>query len=355
MKQKHILRPFLSTNSVILIAVFLMCVGQIITMLGICIRLSSPSAKDEFALIWKFRDILNVAIPLYLVSLIADLLRDKTKITKHLIMYLALAIIFYVAEILIFYTVIQPFANGIASYYINQNPEGLEAVTSIINITSVYALSYFSNMNVFLDLFVVTLFAFFIFSTPKSKKLLIAFRCLSIIPILYFLASFIIYGLFKNGYFVLTIEQASFLLHRNYLSFIFFFLVIIYQKYRERLYMKFRKKEEISFDEYKKSAKGLYLYNMLLIGTLSFLVLVDFLLGLIPDSSSFGIGHSYVLLFSLPILVFFNSERKVHIKTSYALKFSLYAILGVILVAGYIAVFGHALAYIDNYLGFLRQ
>lgn len=354
MKKKRTLRPFLSTNSVILIAVILMCIGQVITMVGICLKLSSPSAKDEFALIWKFRSILNVAIPLYLVSLITDLLRDKSKIVKYLIMYLALAIIFYVAEILIFYTVIQPFANGVASYYLSQYPEGLEAVTAIIDITLAYALSYFSNMNVFLDLFIVSLFAFFVFYTPKSKKLLITFRCLSVIPILYFLASFIVFGLFKNGYFVLTIEQASFLLHRNYLSFIFFFLVIAYQKYRERLYLKFRKNKELSFGEYKKSTKGLYLYNILLIGTLSVLILIDFLLGFIPNSSSFGIGSSYVLLFSLPVLIFFNSERKVHVKTSYVLKFSLYAILGVILVAGYIMVFGHALAYIDNYLSFLR-
>lgn len=354
--KKLVIRPFLSTNALILIAVALTCVGQIATMLAVCAKISSPGQTEAFSFFYQFRDLITIALPLYLVALITDILRDKTKIRKALLMNLGLAILFYVIEIWVFYGVVKPFINGLINYYLERYPTGSEMISSIFSIVSTYAISFFSNMNVFLDLFVVTLFAFFLFYEPKAenKKLKILFKFLSLIPVLYFLTNFILLGLYKMGYFLLTIEQASFLLHRNYLCFIFFFGVIIYQKHRENIYYKFRKNDEISFEDYKKSKLGLYQYNFLIIIALLFLVLVDYLFSFIPNSSAFGIGNSYILLFSLPLLLFFNSERRVHVKTSFLIKFALYAFLGVVLVIGYISIFGFCLNYLDNILGILK-
>ncbi len=215
-------------------------------------------------------------------------------------------------------------------------------------------MSNFTNMNVFLDLFLASLFAFFVLYTPKnaSKKKLVCFRLGMIFPILYVLASFVIRGLFKMGYFPMNVEQSAFLVHRNYLCFVYFAGVVVYQKYRKALYEKYN--DYMSFDEYKRSTGGLCCYNAMLILFLMILCLVDYLFGLIPNANAFGVGKSYVLMFSLLLIFLFNSERTEHKLATNVVSLFLYIGFGVVIFVGYAVILDQCLQYIEMVVSLIK-
>ncbi len=173
-----------------------------------------------------------------------------------------------------------------------------------------------------------------------------------IFPILYILESFVIRGLFKSGYFVMNVEQSAFLVHRNYLCFMYFAGVVIYQKYRKAFYEKYN--SFMTFEEYKNSSAGLCCYNAGLVLFLMTLCLADFILGLIPGASAFGIGESTVLMYGLPVLFLFNAESTAHKLATNIVSMCLYVVLGIILLAGYAVILDQCLQYIEVVVSFIK-
>ncbi len=345
MEEKRILHPFITSNMLRIIAIILLMLGQTATMLLLYNKVTfTELIPNEKLQIYKTLTI--VAMPLFLTSIITNITREPEKIKKFLLTYFVMAALFAVAEILLFYFAFVPFVEDLIKYALEIQGETTEEAHELSTFVLRYAMGYFANINVFLDLFLASLIAFFLLYTPKNatRKRLILFRSCVILPTLYIVASFILRGLFKLGYFAINIEQSAFLVHRNYLCFIYFAGVVVYQKYRGRLYSKHNK--YMPFEEYKKSTGGLTCYNATLVSFLLALCLVDYLLGLIPGAKAFEIGKSYVLIYGLPVLFLFDSERRGRRMLTNLFSTLLYLLFGVVLFAGYATIIDTCIKYI---------
>ncbi len=353
MEEKRVLRPFISSNLMRIIAIVLLMIGQISAMLLLYNKVTfTEDVPNEKLRLYK--NLIVVAMPLLLTSVITNIVREPEKIKKFVLFYLIMAAVFAVAEIIFFYTVFVPFVEEIVKYALEVQGETTAEAHQISRFLLTYTMSYFTNMNVFLDLFLASLIAFFVLYTPKnaSKKKIVCFRLGVIFPILYILASFVIRGLFKSGYFVMNVEQSAFLVHRNYLCFMYFAGIVIYQKYRKALYEKYN--SFMTFEEYKNSSAGLCCYNAGLVLFLMTLCLVDFILGLIPGASAFGIGESAVLMYGLPVIFLFNAESTAHKLATNIVSMCLYVVLGIILLAGYAVILDQCLQYIEVVVSFIK-
>ncbi len=352
-EEKRILRPFISANLMRIIAIILLMIGQISAMLLIYnkVTFSEEISNEKLQL---YKNLITISMPLFLTSIITNIVRDTSKIKKYVIFYCIMAVVFTVVEILFFYLVFVPFVEETVKYVLEVQGETSAEAHQISRFMLTYTMSNFTNMNVFLDLFLASLIAFFILYTPKkaSKKQLTLFRLCVLLPTLYVLASFIARGLFKLGYFTMNVEQSVFLVHRNYLSFIYFGGVVVYQKYRSRLFAKYN--SYMSFDEYKRCRGGLSCYNAILILFLMTLCLVDFLFGLIPNADLFGVGKSRVLMLGLPVLFFFNSERKAHTVATNVISLVLYLVFGVVIFSGYAVILDYCMQYVEVVVSFVK-
>lgn len=344
-KRKFVFRPFISSNSLRIIAIILLMTGQIATMFLVYNKVNFIGEESEEKLLF-LKNLTTVAMPLFLTGVITNILRHPQKIKKTMLFYFVLSVVFVVGEILFFYFVFVPFVEELVKYMLETEGETSAEAHEIVTFLLRYTMSNFSNLNVFLDLFVTSAIAFFVLYTPKNAagKKLVLFRCGVALPLLYIVASFVLSGLFRKGYFSMNIEATAFLTHKNYLCFTYFIGIIIYQKYRSKIYERFNKEEP--FEEYKRSAKGLYLYNAMSVLFLAALCGIDFLLGLlVPGAKSFYIGKSYVSIFALPLLMFFNSERKVHNVTANVISGVLYALFGFVLFVGYTVILDRCMEY----------
>ncbi len=331
--QKRSFRPFISSNLLRIIAIILLMTGQISAMLLIYNKVFPDKVMNDDKL-RAGKKLITIAMPLYLTSIITNIVRYPERIKKFVLSYFAAAVLFAVAEIIFFV----PFVKELLKYVLAIEGEMSAETDELVRFILRYALSYFANLNVYLDLFIASLMAFFLLYNPKTcnRKRIVLFRLCVIFPVLYLIASFVLSGLFRRGCFVINVEEGAFLLHRNYLCFIFFIGVIVYQKFRNKLYYRFN--DGVPFDEYKRSARGLFCYNAILILFLSALCAADYLLGLISGAADFGVGKSYVLLWGLPVLLMFNAERRVHNKTANAVSCVLYVFFGTVLIGGYAAI-----------------
>ncbi len=352
-EEKRILRPFISSNLMRIIAIVLLMLGQTAAMLLLYgkVTFSQDMPVEELQ---QYKNLIVIAMPLLLTSIITNIVREPSKIKKYVLFYLVMAAVFAVAEIVFFYTTFVPFVEDIVKYALDVQGETTAEAHQISQFLLTYAMSNFTNMNVFLDLFLASLFAFFVLYTPKnaSRKKTVCFRLGMIFPILYVLASFVVRGLFKRGYFLMNVEQSAFLVHRNYLCFAYFAGVVVYQKYRKTLYEKYN--DYMSFDDYKRSTGGLCCYNAMLILFLMALCIVDYLFGLIPHASAFGVGKSYVLILSLPLIFLFNSERTAHKIATNVVSLCLYTGFGVIIFAGYAVILDQCLQYIGTVVSLIK-
>ena len=174
-------------------------------------------------------------MPLLLIATFATILNGSKSFKSMLTIYGGASVLFYVVFILAHERYI---GNSVAAVLGTDHASAIQIIDSIL--TNSTATGYVA-FNIFIDLFLCTLLAFFLLYTPKKVfvgKKLIWFRLMAALPILYEIASFTLKLLTAYGVIVLTPYLFPLLTTKPPMTFLVFVVISFYLKVRERIYRK---------------------------------------------------------------------------------------------------------------------
>ncbi|MEE3468702.1 MAG: hypothetical protein VZQ83_09710, partial [Eubacterium sp.] len=185
--------------------------------------------------------ITSLGLPLILFSTFAVLLNGRGRYKKMLITNGCIA----AATALVYFIVYYRYALGIVAVKTGDRFSAMGALDSMLAEMPDY--NGFIAFNIYLDIFLCTLLMFFLDYKPKKffqGKKIAVFRMFALLPILYELASILIKILAIERAVVIPMGLYPFLTSKPPLSFLFFMLLVIYVKNRERRFIKHGKTHE---------------------------------------------------------------------------------------------------------------
>ncbi|MBR5336498.1 MAG: hypothetical protein IK152_00745 [Lachnospiraceae bacterium] len=190
----------------------------------------------------------NLALPLFLIANFAIILDNKKTYKQQLIKFGGLSVL----VIALFILIKEHYIDGICIAVIRDEVVANEAVDKILYMLSVTGALIF---NLFIDLFMCTLFMFFLDYTPENHfrgKKIRAFRTMALIPVCYEIGSLVIRVVIAMGDDIPPYFIYPFLTTKPFMSFIMFVLMAIHI-WREK--HKFAKKEKTDeeYEEYTQT------------------------------------------------------------------------------------------------------
>lgn len=190
----------------------------------------------------------GLALPLFLFANFAILLDRKRTYKQQILMFggLSLLIIF------LYLLVTQHYILGIGTAITNDRALMQETLRSVIAERSQNGQLAF---NFFIDMFLCTLFLFFLQHVPKTVftgKKIIAFRLFSLIPVAYEIGSLFLRYFAASGRITIPLLVYPVLTTKPFMSFVLFVILALYIKRRERIFRKHGKSQE-AFDEFRQT------------------------------------------------------------------------------------------------------
>jgi hypothetical protein len=253
----------------------------------------------------QFSDIMKSAsLPLLLLAAFNTIMNKSRDIRLFVIQYVACSLILFTIYLLAFYRYLVGFFS-----LLFDTPKA-ETAAGIFDFL-ITSIPKFMNYNIFVDLANCSLFFFFIYYTPKikSKKFLIFFRSLCVIPIL------VVVGCCVFNYTVEFHEVAYppailFILPcRSPSMHLIFFLLALFIKYRYAIVAKLRGEEYCSL--YKGSNRDNLVFSLFCAATIIVVSLLDFLCSFSPTMLAMGFGDSYTVAIVAPIVLLFAYNKPI--------------------------------------------
>jgi len=245
------------------------------------------------------------SLPMFLMASFAIVLANEDKLINTMLFYFSVALGIYLA-IILFYG---RYLKGLLGLATGAEGEDLNAIADSI------ASSLFSsvvNINVFIDMFILSVFAFFILYTPKKikkKGAVLAFRLCSIIPVLIAFGSSVIYGLINLGKLKLGFLVMNALPCRSISVYIIFFAIVLFVKLKKARFLKKGGTEE-EYAVYSASNINSLHYSLFVSVLLVAVFLFDlFIFYVFPISIFFGYGTSFYMFVIIPFVMLFSYTR----------------------------------------------
>ena len=268
----------------------------------ISINISLPSWSGKFVEV--IQTISYFSLPMFLAANLCVIMSNKKRIKQNLLFYSAMAMLFYLAILFIYYRYIY----GLVSV-ISDDPEGVPIIADVI------AKGLFGNLinyNVFVDLSLFSLFYFFLFYTPKNintKKKTIIFRSLSGIPVLFAITSAILYMLYYLEIVQLPIALLAILPCRSLAIYAVFIILSIIIKIRQNKFIKLGATEK-QYESYLSTKRNSLEVSVLASIVLFGVCLIDFLLLILyPPVLLTGIGSSFYMVAIIPFIFLLNYKK----------------------------------------------
>ena len=245
------------------------------------------------------------ALPLFLTANFCLIMYKKQNIKKSLILNSILAIVIWLAIVLVYYR----YVVGVCEHLADSHQEALaiaERVTKKL-------FGKIINYNVFVDLALFSLFYFFFFYTPnniKKKKSLLAFRFCSLIPIIFAITASIIYANYYVGNIDLPVALLPILPCRSLTVYFIFFLLSVALKLRAILFKKWGGTEQ-EYKQYIESNKSSLEISCVASIIIFVVCLIDFLLLYInPRVLLYGLGLNFYFVFIIPFIMLFSYSKQ---------------------------------------------
>jgi len=265
----------------------------------------------------------SIAMPAFLLANFSYIIQNKGEILKllftYLFMMLLVAALFYTFFL---HFIIGLFAEGMKIPYEAAYSGVSQVVMTVFNSTF--------KFNIFLDLFICTLFVYFFLGKPKhlfKGKAIILFRLLAIIPAGYEFITILFKILTVTGDFTIPFLMTPFMPTKCPLTFVCFIFIVFSEARRKRKYVKYNHSDEL-YDEYFKTNKNSWLFSKSVSKCFFFMGLLDcFLwaaltfLPLVPTSvpitgaimtslvSTLEIGESSGLMIFAPCILLFSYNK----------------------------------------------
>ena len=322
-----------------IIAWIALAITGIFTILGlvstIAVKLQISTPEDA-AMIENVADIFSFAsslpLPLFLIANFAVILQGKNNYKKLLITYGGIFIAIYIGFLIVYYhyivmLVMKFFGVGF-----------LDAREYSVLILTMLGSESGLVVNVFVDLFMCVLIMYFINYNPKKffqGKLIILFRLLAIIPILFeFLSAMLMGFLSMSGkiegfYFAVPPEILPMIGKKPVGMIIAFVIMCIYIKMREKKYLKKGGTVE-GYELYERTNRNSFKFSRVMALTFFIVAIVDiivFIVGLVSIYvandlaeeylelamnvlSSFTLGKSACLILVIPFILLFDYTKQ---------------------------------------------
>ena len=276
----------------------------------------------------------NMATPLFIIASFG-LILSRQRTYKHFLLiygsiFVGIATIFdvvYLRYVFAFYT-------------FKDDARGLEQISN--------AIKGFANVNIFADLFMLSLFCFFIEYDPKKifkKKKVIYFRLMAILPALYVAASYTLKTLHSFDAADIPLYLFPFMTTKSPLIFLTFIMLALWIKYRERLFVKAGATKQ-DYKNYLKTNKNSFAYSIhlsvfiMIIASIELTLMIVISLSLVARDiytveqsfvivDQLGIGQATPMILAIPFIMLY-SYKKSHKNGTIDL---LLPIIGIVLTA----------------------
>ena len=175
-----------------------------------------------------------------------------------------------------------------------------------------------ADFNIFGDLFILSLFNFFLNYELKkgtSKRKVVGFRLLAILPLNVSLASYLLTVLARQELIQLPFELYPFLTTKPPLIYLVFICMSLWIKHRERIYIKLGATHQ-EYNKFLRTNKNSLAFSIhvsvlfLLVSVLDFILLL-----IVPNPGNFGIGQASGLFLSIPFVLLFSYHKSHKDKT----------------------------------------
>nr|MCR5307674.1 GNAT family N-acetyltransferase [bacterium] len=293
-------RGILSYRYIRIIAWISLALAQYCLVLAMGLGFFSKSLAYPGWIYNMFVAIGHLSIPFFLLASFSIIL-SRNRTYKSLVLFYGLAYL-GVALGLIF---IYDRYIGKVIYEISQSSESAKnVVLSLFNRKT--------DFNVFGDLFILTLFNFFLNYELKkgtSVKKVVGFRCLSMVPLTFALASYVLTVCAKFEMIELPFEVYPFLTTKSPLIYLVFICMSLWIKNRERIYVKLgaTQKEYSAFLRTNKNSLAFSIHVCLLFAVV---VVIDLVfVGLVPDYEKFNFGQCISLILAIPFIMLFSYNK----------------------------------------------
>lgn len=275
----------------------------------LCIKLVGKFS-DLSAFTTNLADVLDIlssfSLPMFLAANFCVIMTRKSQIKKTLIIYSVIAVSIWLLVVFVFYRYVM----GIGKSLYPDDPN--EAYSFADGL----AKSLFGkviNYNVFVDLALFSLFYLFLFYTPKKmtkKKSIIAFRCLSLIPIIVAIIATALYGFYNFGIINLPVAVLSILPCRSITVYVIFFGIALIIKLRQYLFIKWGGTQE-EYEVYANTNRSSLEISIVSAIIVIIVSLIDFIwLFVNPMAILFGVGVNFYLAFVAPLILLLSYTRK---------------------------------------------
>ena len=242
----------------------------------------------------------NLSIPFFLLATFSIILaRNRTY--KSLVMFYGLAYLGLALVIIFVY-----------DRYIGRLIYELSGETEMAKNVVLALFKLKTDFNVFGDLFVLTLFNFFLnyeLNSKYGKKTVAAFRSLCVLPLLFALVAYILTVLAKFEFITMPFEVYPFLPTKSPLVYLVFISMSLWIKNREKLYIKLgaTKKEYNMFLRTNKNSLAFSLHVCFLFFLVSILDILFVLT--IPSASNYNFGQTGGLILAIPFILLFSYSK----------------------------------------------
>ena len=303
-------------------------VAAVILMIRVAGKLSPEIAENTTGLLGALSYIRELSLPFLLIANFSKILNNSEGYRKQLIRNGGVAAAIFLVSFFLF----GRYVIGSLGLFVT-DPENV-APTMESAFRQIQPAGFVA-FNMFIDLFLCTLFMFFLNARPKKvftgKKLMI-FRLLAILPVAYEVFSFVLKGLSAVGKTVLPLWSFPLLTVKPPMTFLVFVTLALYIKRRERHFRKHGKTHE-DYEAFLKTNRNSLQFSIFLSVTLVIAAIVDFIilfvltLNYAPSAESIasataeiikkyafvsiamGFGESTSLIFIAPIVLLFSYTR----------------------------------------------
>ncbi|MBQ4425768.1 MAG: hypothetical protein II882_08555 [Lachnospiraceae bacterium] len=298
--------------------------GQVAVLLNLDLKLEPEFALQNIPMIQVFQSVSTLAVPFLLIANFATILDGEEGYPRQLIRYsfLSLSVIGFC------FFLYKRYLLGITGVLIQSREEAPRVLDSVSRLVFPNG---FVSFNIFMDLFLCSLFMFLLNYRPKRffrGKSVIILRLLAIVPVLYELASFLVKIMASNQLILLPVWAYPFLTTKAPMTFVVFIILAFYVKKKERIFRKYGKTHE-ELQVFLKTNYNSLRFSLFTSKVFLLAVLLDFLtvfivpmiLLLFLDETRItqevlmrsltvsGFGGSMILILMIPFMLLFSYTR----------------------------------------------
>ena len=267
--------------------------------------------------------------PLLVVGLFGRLIQRPDKTVRVIIYYGVLTLIVFAAELIFYYMGFDQIL-----LYLSEAENIEDYLIFAINRLAKTAMIFYSNLNIFLDMLLAVIFFKFYMLAPKSeffKKHIKVYRSMSLLVVLYIIASTLIIGFEKNNIVKFPLALNSLLSARGIYVYLLFFAMCIYFRFR---FPNLRNTGNY-LGELQKSNLEIYNFTVFSCLILLGLTLISRFTELFSIFNGYRLDYAYNYFYLVPWILFYNYTIKPRFKYIVIFYGIYYAILGFILFGAY--------------------